>query len=120
VSLSYAWKDIDVLPARTLPPLSLVVALTPLIDRRTIKAVMDLRARGFPVVAIDTLNVDGVDASPGAGGTVAHRAWRLQRQCLRFELSRSGVAVVEWSGKEPLVAALSAVPDLRRELVMRS
>ena len=120
VSLSYAWKDIDVLPARTLPPLSLVVALSPLIDRRAIEAVMDLRARGFPVVAIDTLNEDAVEPGPGAGATVAFKAWRLQRQALRFELTRSGVAVVEWAGERPLTAVLSAVPDLRRELVMRS
>src|SRR5439155_1333429 len=30
--LNYAWKDLDVVPARTLPPQALVIALTPLLD----------------------------------------------------------------------------------------
>ena len=33
---NYAWKDIDVIPPRTLPPQALVVALTPLLDPRAV------------------------------------------------------------------------------------
>ena len=35
IFLSYAWKDIDILPVRTLPPHALVLALTPLLDERS-------------------------------------------------------------------------------------
>ncbi len=35
VEFSYAWKDVNVIPARTLPPGALVIALTPLLDERT-------------------------------------------------------------------------------------
>ena len=37
ITLSYAWKDIDVLPRRTLPPKALVLALTPLLDERAVR-----------------------------------------------------------------------------------
>ena len=36
ISVSYAWRDIDVLPVRTLPPRALVLALSPLLDERSI------------------------------------------------------------------------------------
>ena len=46
VVLSYVWRDIDVIPTRTLPPKALVLALTPLLDERMVNALLDLRARG--------------------------------------------------------------------------
>jgi uncharacterized protein (DUF58 family) len=45
--VSYAWKGIEVIPPRTLPPQALVVAVTPLLDRRAVDALLDLRGRGF-------------------------------------------------------------------------
>ena len=42
IFLSYAWKDIDVPPVRTLPPRALVLALTPLLDDRSARALIDL------------------------------------------------------------------------------
>ena len=53
VEFSYAWKDVNVIPARTLPPQALVIALTPLLDQRTITALLDLRARGFDLGVVD-------------------------------------------------------------------
>ena len=46
VEFSYAWKDVNIIPARTLPPKALVIAVTPLLDERSIAALFDLRARG--------------------------------------------------------------------------
>ena len=51
--LSYVWKDIDVIPTRTLPPRALVLALTPLLDDRAIGALADLRTRGFDLAIIE-------------------------------------------------------------------
>jgi uncharacterized protein (DUF58 family) len=36
IVLSYYWKEIDVIPPRTLPPSALVIALTPLLDERSV------------------------------------------------------------------------------------
>ena len=47
IVLSYYWKEIDVIPRRTLPPNALVIALSPLLDPRSVGALLDLRARGF-------------------------------------------------------------------------
>ncbi|MFN2489262.1 MAG: DUF58 domain-containing protein [Actinomycetota bacterium] len=116
-SLSYAWKGIDVLPTRTLPPLSLVVALSPLIDERTLAALDDLRARGFAVAAIDTLAEDDVAPGPGIEGRIAHRAWRLQRAAVRFELARAGIPVTQWTGREPFEAALVRFPRSPHQMI---
>ena len=35
ITLSHAWKEIDLVPTRTLPPQALVIALTPLLDERS-------------------------------------------------------------------------------------
>ena len=43
VEFSYAWKDVNIIPARTLPAGALVVALTPLLDERSVTALVDLR-----------------------------------------------------------------------------
>ena len=45
VEFSYAWKGVNTIPARTLPAKALVVAVTPLLDERSIAALLDLRAR---------------------------------------------------------------------------
>lgn len=120
VALSYAWKDIALLPRGTLPPLSLVIALSPLIDERALNALADLRARGFPVLVVDTLREEAVAPAGGIEGQISYRAWRMHRDALRFDLSRSGIPVVGWSGDESLAAVLAEVPELRRYLVAKS
>jgi uncharacterized protein (DUF58 family) len=107
---SYAWKDVDTLPAKTLPPHALVVALTPLVDARVLFALRDLRGRGFPVVVVDTLAEQEVPAGPSAEDRVAHRVWRLHREAVRAELAAHGVAVARWDGREDLDAVLLRLP----------
>ena len=53
VEFSYAWKDVNVIPARTLPPRALVVAVTPLLDERSVAALVDLRGRGHDLVVLE-------------------------------------------------------------------
>ena len=53
IALSYAWKGADVIPPRTLPPQALVIGLTPLLDERSVGALLDLRARGFDLAIVD-------------------------------------------------------------------
>ena len=53
VEFSYAWKDVNIIPARTLPPKALVIAVTPLLDERSIAALHDLRARGHDLAIVE-------------------------------------------------------------------
>ncbi len=53
IEFSYAWKDVNVIPARTLPARALVIAVTPLLDERSVAALVDLRGRGHDLVVLE-------------------------------------------------------------------
>ncbi len=77
IFLSYYWKEIDVIPRRTLPPSALVIALSPLLDPRSVGALLDLRARGFDLAVIDVSPVP-FTARPSRGlDAVAYDVWTL-------------------------------------------
>ena len=115
-TFSFAWKEIELLPQKTLPPSAMVIAFSPLVDDRAFKALADINTRGFPVVVINTLVEDKVAPSPGPEGLLAHRAWVLQRAMKRDHLKAAGIPVVDWSGKEPIQAALAQFPQRRRRI----
>ena len=110
---SYAWKDVDTLPGRTLPPRSLVIALSPLVDPRALGAIRDLRGRGFPVVVVDVLAEEDVPAGDSAEDRLAHRVWRLYREAVRAELAGHGARITRWTGREDLEASLVRLPHGR-------
>jgi uncharacterized protein (DUF58 family) len=114
IVLSYYWKEIDVIPRRTLPPNALVIALSPLLDPRSIGALLDLRARGHDLAVIEisplpftTRPATGLDA-------IAYDIWELRRGALRHTLQRSGVAVAEWDAGVRLQSILEEVRAFRR------
>jgi len=114
IVLSFAWKDVDVLPARSLTPQALVIALSPLLDERSVYALLDLRGRGFDLVVVD-LSPFAFTAEPRApDARLALRFWRLWREALRLRYERLGVAVVEWDGRQPLAEAVEEVRAFRR------
>ena len=114
IVFSYAWRDIEVLPLRTLPPHALVVALTPLLDDRSIAALLDLRARGFDLAVIEVSPVPF--ASPGKSelDALAYRLWQVRRRELRSRFEELGASVTEWRDDVPLAAALEEVNEFRR------
>ena len=114
VTLSYAWKEIDILPRGTLPPKALVLALTPLLDDRALRALLDLRARGFDLVIVEVSPLPFVSPPPGEAGELAYRLWLLRRQARRLEYERAGAPVVEWQEGAPLTAVLEGVSAFRR------
>jgi uncharacterized protein (DUF58 family) len=114
VFFSYAWKNIDVLPRRTLPPQALVIALTPLLDERSVNALLDVRSRGFDLVVVDVSPLPFAEAARERRAQLAFRLWRLWREALRFRYERLGAAVVEWDGRAPLAAAVEEVRAFRR------
>jgi uncharacterized protein (DUF58 family) len=114
VYYSYAWKKIDVLPPRTLPPQSLVLALTSLLDGRALEALSDLRARGYDLAIVDVSPLGFVQTLPGRPGKLAFRIWALWRDAIRYRYQRLGVPVVEWRADTPVAGVLEEVRSFRR------
>jgi uncharacterized protein (DUF58 family) len=112
--MSYALKGVDLLPPRTLPPQALVLALSPLLDERSMRALFDLRARGFDLAVIDVSPLPFVTAEAGSVDELALRLWPLWRESLHFRYERLGVPIVEWREGEPLAQAIEEVTAFRR------
>ena len=111
-------RTIDVLPVRALPRRSLVIALSPLLDRRGITALEALRARGFDLVVVECSPEAHVRKAEGRRGDVAHRLWLLEREALRARLRHQGVALVAWPEGAPFDPVLREVLAVR-EAVLR-
>lgn len=114
IVLNYAWKDLDVIPPRTLPPKALVIALTPLLDERAAGALIDLRARGFDLAIIEISPVPFVVSGRQEHEQLAYEIWKARREALRGQYERAGVPVAVWSDEVPLVATLEEVRAFRR------
>lgn len=110
---SYAWKDLNQLPPGTLPAGSVVIALSPMIDERSVAALADISARGFTLVVVDTLDEEAVPPRSGAADRTAHRLWRMQRAMARDRFAQLGVAVVAWGTGEGIDASLARAPRRR-------
>lgn len=114
ILLSYAWKDIDVVPRRTLPPQALVVALSPLLDERALVALADLRRRGFDVAVIEISPVPFAPAESGEVDPLVERLWLLRRAARRTAFHSLGMPVVEWREGRSLQSAIEEVAAFRR------
>lgn len=114
IVLSYYWREIDVIPRRTLPPNALVIALTPLLDPRSVGALLDLRGRGIDLAVIDVSPVPFTQRPAGGLDAIAHDVWTLRRSALRHRLQRSGVSVAEWRLDTQLQSVLEEVQAFRR------
>jgi uncharacterized protein (DUF58 family) len=103
------------LPRAALPPGSLIVAFSPLLDPRFIEAVRELRERGFSVLVIDVLAAAPArDASVLSGLTA--RLWQMEQEAMRFSLAEIGVPVAPWDGLTSLDEPLA--PYVRRRIVV--
>jgi uncharacterized protein (DUF58 family) len=113
-ALFTAGAGIGRLPRAALPPGSLILVFSPLLDRRLVEALRDLRERGFSIMIVDVLN-----AEPSAGGDaiagLARRIWRMEQQGIRFSLRELGIPLVHWDGEQSLDEPLA--PYTRRVMV---
>jgi uncharacterized protein (DUF58 family) len=104
------------LPRAALPPGSLVVAFSPLLDQRFVEALRDMRERGFSLIVVDVLNTEP-PTRYSFTDWAARRIWRMEQDAIRFSLRELGVPLVHWDGEAPLDLPLA--PYTRRPLVVR-
>jgi uncharacterized protein (DUF58 family) len=114
IVLNYAWRDLGVLPRRTLPPKALVIALSPLLDDRAAGAILDLRARGFDLVVVELAPQPFMEEPRGELAAIARRIWKLKRDALRARFREAGVPVAVWDEERDLAVALEEVSQFRR------
>lgn len=115
-------KELPILPPRAMPPRSLVVAFTPLLDARFIDAVFTARGRGHDVAVIaceptDRLPEQDGDAEWSDAERVANRIWRAERAMTRDRMAEQGIAVVAWDGSEPFDLVLGRLRERRRRTI---
>src|SRR5579875_203468 len=114
VFFSYVWKTVELIPRRLLPPGALVVALTPLLDRRGVQALFDLRARGYDLAIVEC-SVEPLLGEPrSASERLARRLWRLEREALRERFRELGVAIAPIALGHPLQGTIGEVIGFRR------
>jgi uncharacterized protein (DUF58 family) len=107
------WRDLRLIPYRVLPPQSLIVAVTPLLDWRVNRALLDLRARGYDLALIEVDPVRFAEHARATYGEQAWRVWLLERELLRHEFHRAGVPVSRWDGRAPLAASMEELASTR-------
>jgi uncharacterized protein (DUF58 family) len=115
---SFVTPDIGRIPRTALPPGTLVVVFSPLLDPRAFGALTDLRQRGFPLIVVDTLRDEPPAGSRSANDRLALRLWRLDRTATRAALRDLGVPVLRWTSGAELDSVLAPLrrppPGLRR------
>lgn len=114
---SYAWKTAAVIPPRLLPRSALVLALSPLADRRFTAAVTDLRARGADVAVVEVAPPRPPLPRQRRAAEVASLAERiiaLEREELRYQFSSWGIPVTTLFEGDSLGLALARLGVLRR------
>jgi uncharacterized protein (DUF58 family) len=104
------------LPRAALPPGSLILVFSPLLDRRLVETLRDLRERGFSILIIDVLNAEPAGRADGLS-RLARRIWRMEQEAIRFSLRELGIPLVRWDGQQSLDEPLA--PYTRRVMVTR-
>ena len=114
---SFVTPDVGRIPRTALPPGTLVVVFSPLLDPRGFGAITDLRQRGFPLIVVDTLR-DEPPPGSRADARLALRLWRLDRAATRAGLRTLGIPVLGWDTGTELDSVLAPLrqppPGVRR------
>lgn len=112
---SYVVPQLDRLPPRILPQQALVIALSPLLDDRFIKATLNLVSRGFDLVVLALSPIAPTQPMLRAGfpDDLACRLWAIQWQTVIEELRGRGLTILEWRADMSLDAVLALLPRSR-------
>jgi uncharacterized protein (DUF58 family) len=105
---SFVAPDVGRIPRTALPPGTLVVVFSPLLDPRAFTAITDLRQRGYPLILIDTLRHEPpvdlkspadpqpLDTLQPSNPRVVSRAGLARRPMESRASARSAVALRLW------------------------
>ena len=113
VAPTYTWRDVNVIPAKILPPAALVLALSPLVDPRFVVALEDLRGRRYDVAVVEVDPVPLVRPGRTEVERAAYRLWLLEREVHRWRLESRGIGIATW-GDGALDTVLEEVRTFRR------
>ena len=110
---TYRWRDTSLIPRRVLPPQSLVVALSPLVDWYVARALLNLRRRGFDLAIIEVDPIGFALDERERHGELAWRTWLLERDMTRSRLAAAGVSITRWRPNEPIAAVIENLEKRR-------
>ena len=107
-----AGRDVAALPRSAFPSRAIVLALSPLLDERAIRALLDLRGSHLDLTVLE-LPVAG---EPGGDelDRLADRLWRLQRRSVHATLAAAGIPVIRWRDDLSLAATIEEAREWRR------
>ena len=108
---TYLNRTLDYVPAAALPRQALVIAVSPVIDDRFTRAIVDLAGRGYDVVllAVSPVGLTRRVLPDTPLSDVACALWALERTSRMRQLAKEGITVTEWQPDQPLDAALASL-----------
>ncbi len=114
IAFSYAWRAVESIPRRVLPSGALILAITPLLDERSIGLVTELRRRGADLTVIEVSPLAHTLPGTTVSDALGYRLWRLEREAMRGRLQALGIGVATWEEDDTLGPALEGVNAFRR------
>jgi uncharacterized protein (DUF58 family) len=114
LAFSYGWSGAEAIPSRVIPPGALLVALTPLVDRRMSAILLDLRARGHDIAVVEISADALLPATHSQREELARRLWRLHRIAIRYRFQQAGLPVSVWEMGRPLQVPFMELQKFRR------
>lgn len=113
VARTHRWRDTSLIPRRILPPQSLIVALTPRLDWRVTRALLNLRRRGYQVAIVEVDPLPYLADAEALAGPMVWRTWLLERDAVRMQLAGAGIALASWGPDEPIAVPVEALAAAR-------
>jgi uncharacterized protein (DUF58 family) len=110
IVMSYVAREVIVVPPAMLPARALVLAITPLLDERGVRALLDLSARGHDLAVVEIDAPSLLSGPPDA----ARRLWAMRRAAMRLRLAELGATVASWDGERPVESIVREVTAFRR------
>jgi len=114
VAFSYAWAGAEAIPRRAIPPAALLIALTPLVDRRMSTILLDLRARGHDIAVVEIPADTLLPADVTERQQLARRLWSLHRDAIRHHYRQAGLPISVWEPGRPLQIPFKELQRFRR------
>ena len=114
VAVTYAFKGMMTVDRRVLGAHAFLVAITPLVERRSADALHELHRRGYDLVVLEVSPAAYLPPPADDAAVLARRIWQTGRAVQRDRLRASGTAVVEWTPERRLDEVLLEVSAWRR------